>query len=107
MGTVSAVGGLFGGQAERFFHQIDIEIQQDGAVKQKKAFLAALGVAAKLDSAYRQIRVPLHLDPRPQKAGEAGAVPAHDVLVCRSDTCERASRFDLQDEGVVENSRAL
>ena len=78
VGTVGAVGRLAGGQGKRLAEQVEVQIQQEGAVEDQAATVAALGVAGEFQAAEGEVGLALALDGSGEQRGERGAVAFED-----------------------------
>src|ERR1019366_2888422 len=96
--TTLAVVRLAGGHGQIFFHQAEIEAQEEGAVKNQRMTFAALGVAGEFQSAERKVRMALKLHGAAQKSGQGVPVPPHNVAIGRSDVLQRVVAIDFEDE---------
>ena len=107
VGAVEAIARLAGGQGEGFFDEAEVEVEEEGAVEEEAAAVAALGVAGELESANGEVGLALPLDGGHEERGQGVAEAFEDEAVGGGDAVEGAGVGDAEDQGVVEDAGAL
>jgi hypothetical protein len=102
-----AVAGLTRRHGQGVLDQGNVEVEQEGAVKDEELALAPLGVAGELDAAQGEVGMALALDRGPEQRGQGGLVAFQNGLVGGGDAAERPGAVEAQDQRVVEDARAL
>ena len=107
MGPVGAIGWLLGGHGEQLPDEREVEVQQDGPVKEQRPAFAALGVAGEFPIPDGKVGVTLDCDAGVEEGLERLAMLFHDEAVGARDGGKSGGVVVAQNEGVIQTTWAL
>ena len=99
---VLAIGRLLCRHGQDFFKERDIEMEQEGAVKQKKAAFPVLGIARKFAHPEGKVGVTLNFDSPADQGIERLLERSQDERVRSRDVPQRISIIDPQNQRIIE-----
>ena len=105
--AVAAVFGLLGGFLEGLGDEVEVEVDEKGAVEENGAFFAALGVAGEFYGVDGEVGVPLDGELARNDGCEGGVDLLHDEDVGCGDGVEFVAGFDGENQGIVQAAGAL
>jgi len=102
-----AIGRLPCRHGQESFQERDIEMEQEGAVKQEKSTFPVLRIAGKFARPEGQVAMTLNFDSRADQGFQGALERFQDERVCLGDALKRTSMIDPQDQRIVKAPRAL
>lgn len=101
------IGRLLCRHGQESFKERDIEMEQEGAVKQEKATFPVLRIARKFARPEGKVAMALNFDSRADQGFQGLLERSQDERVCLGDALKRTSMIDPQDQRIVKAPRAL
>ena len=98
VGTVEAIIGLPGGERQGLFDQVNVEVQQERAMKKHRMPRAALRVARELEAANGEVGMALGLDRRLKQCSQRGLVTFKDERVGCGNALQRPGSLKAEDQ---------
>jgi len=107
VGAMVTIMWLLRREGEGFGHQVEVEVEQKGAMKEEAMLPAALGVAGELEGIDGEIGMAFALDWPSEQGGQGALVAAEDKLVGGGDSQAGTAITDSQDQGVIKDAGPL
>ncbi len=107
VGAAEAVIGLLGGYGQSLFQQIQVEVQEEAAVKEQGVAASPLGIAGELQAVDGEVGVTFFAHGVTQEGAQNPSMALEHVVVALGDALKKGRAVEAENEGVIENPGPL